>query len=254
MNLTTTIRHQGKTWTADLTQPLDISMPLREGTDTVNCFWAPPFETEPVVAGDFIGSTAQGGPVNFLNVRLNPHGNGTHTECVGHIAREKFTIHQCLTRFHFLAKLATVYPARQADGDRVILREQLEAVLSPGETEAFVLRTMPNDEYKLRTNYSGSNPPYLHHRATEYLVECGVQHLLLDLPSVDREEDGGKLLSHRAFWCYPDKIRQGCTITELIFVPNQIKDGLYLLNLQIASFEIDVSPGKPVLYSLFVVR
>jgi len=33
-------------------------------------------------------------------------------------------------------------------------------------------------------------------------------------------------------------------------VNNSIKDGLYLLNLQIASFEIDVSPSKPVLYAL----
>lgn len=250
MNLSTIIHHQEKSWTADLSQPLDISIPLWEGPDAVNCFWAPPMETEPVVAGDFIGSTQRGGPVNFLNVRLNPHGNGTHTECVGHISKEKFTINQCLTRFHFLAKLATLYPTRQANGDRVILREQVEEALSPGETEAFILRTMPNDERKLHTNYSGSNPPYLDYRATEFLVECGIQHLLLDLPSVDREEDGGQLLSHRAFWCYPDKIRRACTITELIFVPNQIKDGLYLLNLQIASFEIDASPSKPVLFSL----
>jgi kynurenine formamidase len=207
-------------------------------------------ETWPVVTGHFIGSTVLGGPVNFLNVHLNPHGNGTHTECVGHIAAEKFTIHQCLTKFHFLAKLATLYPVRQAVGDRIILREQVEEVLMPGEAEAFILRTMPNDDRKLRMNYSGTNPPYLHSEAVAYLAACGIRHLLLDLPSVDREEDGGKLLSHRAFWCYPDNIRQDCTITELIFVPQQIKDDFYLLNLQIASFEVDVSPSKPVVYSL----
>src|SRR5690606_17094599 len=103
----------------------------------------------------------------------------------------------------------------------------------------------PNDGHKLHTNYSGANPPYLDHAAVEYLVECGVEHLLLDLPSVDREEDGGKLLAHKAFWKYPDTVaagRQSCTITELIFVDAAIKDGLYLLNLQIASFELDVSP------------
>ena len=100
------------------------------------------------------------------------------------------------------------------------------------------------------TNYSGANPPYLHHKAISYLVERGVEHLLLDLPSVDREEDGGQLLGHRAFWQYPESPRAHCTITELIYVNNSIRDGLYLLNLQVASFEIDASPSKPVLYAL----
>ena len=86
------------------------------------------------------------------------------------------------------------------------------------------------------------------------MVEQGVRHLLVDLPSVDREEDGGKLLAHKAFWQYPDNIRENCTITELIYADNIIKDGLYLLNIQIASFEIDVSPSKPVLYALTVKK
>ena len=251
--LQTTLVHRGKTYTADLARPIDISIPLREGPGQPNCFWASPMQVSPVVAGGFIGSTAKGGPVNFMNVTLNPHGNGTHTECVGHIATEKFTINQCLSCFHFLAKLATIYPTKMPDGDRVILPGQMEEIISPGEAEALVIRTMPNDGRKLTANYSGTNPPYLDHRAVEYLVDCGIEHLLLDLPSVDREEDGGKLLSHRAFWKYGgelDRVRQNCTITELIFAPNEIKDGLYLLNLQTASFEIDVSPSKPVLFPL----
>ena len=81
-------------------------------------------------------------------------------------------------------------------------------------------------------------------------MDCGVQHLLIDLPSVDREEDGGELLSHHTFWQYPAATRENCTISELIFVDDKISDGLYLLNISIASFEIDVSPSKPVLYKL----
>ncbi len=235
---------------ADLNQPLDIAIPLKEGAETVNCFYAPLFETAPVVAGDFVGSTAQGGLVNFLNLRLNPHGNGTHTECVGHIAREPYAINQCLKKFHFLARLVSVYPTQNVNGDRVIQRSQLEDVLEGECPEALVIRTLPNTDDKTRRHYSGTNPPYLHHEAIDYLVELGVHHLLVDLPSVDREEDDGKLLAHRAFWKYPDAVRTNCTISELIFVKNEIKDGWYLLNLQIASFEIDVSPSKPVLYAL----
>lgn len=225
-------------------------MVLREGLDNVNCFWAPPVEYLPVRAGDFIGSTAQGGPVNFYNIRVNPHGNGTHTECVGHIARERFVLHECLLESHFLAKVVSIFPRKTEDGDRVLFRDQLEAVLQAGEAKAFIIRTLPNDALKMRTHYSGANAPYLHHEAAQYLVACGVEHLLLDLPSVDREEDGGRLLAHRAFWQYPQAVRRHCTITELIFVPDTVKDGYYLLNLQTASFDLDASPSKPVLFAL----
>lgn len=247
------ISHRGLRLEADLSKPLDISIPLIEGHETVNCFYAPFLETAPVVAGAFIGSTAKGGPVNFLNVKLNPHGNGTHTECAGHIAKERFSINQTLKKFHFLAKLLSVYPTRLPDGDRVILREQLEGWLEQDEAEAAVIRTMPNEQDKMKRHYSGTNPPYLHHEAVEYLVERGVQHLLIDLPSVDREEDEGKLLAHKAFWKYPGTVEAGrrhCTITELIYVPDVIADGIYLLQLQITSLEIDASPSKPVLYEV----
>lgn len=246
-------KHQGATYQADLSQPIDISIPLIEGLDTVNCFYAPPLETNPVIAGDFIGSTLQGGPVNFLNVKINPHGNGTHTECVGHIAKEKYTINQGLRNFHFVAKLISLFPVKLENGDRVILQTQLEELLKGQKTEVLIIRTLPNDELKLKTNYSGTNPPYFDEKAITYLVQLGVKHLLVDLPSVDREEDGGQLAAHKAFWRYPDKIRKDCTITELIYINPTIKDGTYLLNMMINSFEIDVSPSKPVIYHMNVV-
>jgi len=250
-----TFELKGKTYQANLSKPLDISIPLKEGAAGVNCFYAPYLESSPVVAGDFVGATAQGGPVNFLNVRINPHGNGTHTECVGHIAREPYSINQCLKRFIYPAQLISLYPSKLENGDRVIGKSQLEEALEDTAlTEALVIRTMPNDDHKLRTHYSGSNPPYMQHEGVSWLVEQGVQHLLIDLPSVDREEDGGALSAHHAFWQYPEKPREECTISELIYVNNSIADGLYLVNLQIASFEIDASPSKPVLYPVQIMQ
>lgn len=247
----TKILLQDQWYETNLQEPIDIAIPLEDSLSQVNCFYAPPFQTDPVIAGDFIGSTAKGGPLNFLNIRLNPHGNGTHTECVGHIAKEKYTINQCLETFVFPARLISVFPRKTEHGDRIIFRDQLESLIEPDEfAEAMILRTLPNDDLKLKTNYSGANPPFLHHEAVEFLVENGVCHLLVDLPSVDREEDGGQLLSHKAFWKYPENPRTNCTISELVFIPTSIQDGFYLLNIQIASFEIDVSPSKPVLYKL----
>lgn len=149
------------TYKVDLAQPIDLSLLLREGFGQVNCFWAPPVEYLPVVAGDFIGDTTKGGPVNFFNVRFNPHGNGTHTECVGHIAKEKYVLRDCLREAHFLAKLISVYPQKREDGDRVIVVENLMPFIEKGESNSLIIRTLPNEDTKKMQNYSGTNPPYI---------------------------------------------------------------------------------------------
>ena len=244
------LQHRNKKFEVNLNKPIDISIQIQNGFDNPNCFYAPMPEFEPVRTESFVGATAEGGLVNFYNIKLNPHGSGTHTECVGHIAKEKLTIHECLTNFHNIVKLVSIFPTRLENGDRVIMKHQLEEVFTKNEAPAIAIRTQPNDDWKTKTNYSGANPPYIHFKAIEYLVECGVQHLLVDLPSVDREEDEGKLLAHKAFWQYPDNVRKNCTITELFYAPDKIKDDLYLLNLHTISLDLDVSPSKPILYKL----
>ena len=70
-----------KNYWADLQQPVDISLPLKEGAENPNCYWAEPVKFETIVADNFIGSVQRGGPVNYQKLTLTPHGNGTHTEC-----------------------------------------------------------------------------------------------------------------------------------------------------------------------------
>jgi len=238
-------------WEADLSRPVDISIPLRAGSHNPTAWYCGPVVIKPVVTEHFTGDVNLGGSVNFRDIEFNPHGHGTHTECVGHISKEPFTINQSLTTFFFLCQVISL-PVRQTEnGDQVLLRSDLEALwgVSP-RTPAVVIRTLPNDEGKLTRNYSNTNPPYLEAEIADFLVENGVDHLLVDLPSVDRESDGGKLDAHHRFWRYPESTRESATITEMIFVPDSVPDGLYLLNLQIASFENDASPSKPVLYKI----
>jgi kynurenine formamidase len=135
-------------------------------------------------------------------------------------------------------------------GDEVITRKILEKTFRDDFIDAVVVRSLPNSDEKLRKNYSNTNPAYFEPEALSFLREKGVKHLLTDLPSVDREEDGGKLVAHHAFWKGGRPSDNDCTITEFIYVPDEIEDGLYLLNLQIASFENDAAPSKPVLYKL----
>ncbi len=123
-------------------------------------------------------------------------------------------------------------------------------MLGNKKREAVVIRTLPNTNEKMSMKYSHTNPPFLTEEAAIYLREKGIKHLLIDLPSVDKEKDDGKLLAHNAFWDTKGKVRFDATISELIFVPNRVKDGMYMLNIQIAPFENDASPSKPTLYKI----
>lgn len=245
----TTITYRNTTFNIDLSKPLDISIPLRGTKENVTAWYVNPPEFTPVMENGFIGDVNLGGAVNFRNIFFNPHGHGTHTECVGHISKEAYTINQCLKQFTFYAKVVTITPYN-VDGDSVIMLEQVEKIWHNNEADALVIRTMPNSDSKLEKQYSSTNPTYIHHKAMQFLVDNGIQHLLIDTPSVDREEDGGKLLAHHIFWNYPNNPQLGKTITELIFVPNEIIDDYYILQFQIASFENDASPSKPTLYKI----
>ncbi|WBO83964.1 cyclase family protein [Hymenobacter yonginensis] len=251
-----TYPHHGRAYSFNPAAPLDISLPLAPGKNQVNCFWAEPVQVDVIRVGDFVGSVALGGSTNYQRVHLTPHGNGTHTECYGHISPDpQATLNRCLRRFLFVARLVSVQPRPQANGDAVVLLEDVRRELEGGPDatvplEALVLRTLPNHRAKRTRHYSGTNPTYLEPALAHYLAERHIEHLLLDLPSVDREEDGGQLLAHHAFWQYPHATRTHATITELIFVPDEVEDGLFLLSLQPTSLELDASPSKPVLYAL----
>ncbi len=245
-----TILHKGKTVKVELDKPIDISIPLRAAADNVSAWYVKPPRFEPVRMGDWVGDVNQGGAVNFRDIFFNPHGHGTHTECVGHISKEPFTINQCLKHFFFLCEVITVLPEESKDGDFVITARVVKEILGDKKAEAIAIRTLSNPVSKLSMQYSNTNPAYIHPEAITWLLESGMKHLLFDMPSVDKENDGGKLLAHHAFWEYPHNTQADRTITELIYVPNTILDGSYLLNLQIASFENDASPSKPVLFRI----
>jgi len=245
---------QKKIYHTDLSKGIDISIPLIPGSDSPKCFFAPSFNVEPVKSGDFIGEISAGSPVNFRNIFINPHGNGTHTECVGHITAEPYTINQCLTEFHFIASLITVMPLHTETGDHIITEKILyEKLKDREETPVVIIRTLPNDSGKLRKDYSGTNPPYFTEDAIKYLNKRQMKHLMTDLPSIDREEDGGKLTAHKMFWMWPSIPDIQKTITEMVFIENAVEDGLYLCNIQIISIESDASPSKIIIYPLNII-
>lgn len=244
------ITHNQQKISINLSQPIDISLPIIANDLAAKAWHAATPKMEPVVAGDWIGEVKSGAPVNFRNVFFNPHGNGTHTECVGHITPEIHSVNQGLKQFHFLAQLITIDPEKLPNGDLIITKNLLGKTWKKQSVEAIIIRTLPNHFSKKNTNYSDTNPPYLTADVADFLHEKGIQHLLIDLPSVDKEWDNGVLQMHHLFWNYPAEINLSKTITELIYVPNEVEDGIYFLNLMIAAFENDAAPSKPVLYKI----
>jgi len=231
----------------DLSKPLDISIPLKSSSKNPIAWNMDTPKIEPVKSENWVGKVSEGASVNFNNISFNPHAHGTHTECIGHITPEFYSVNDTLKNFFFLAEVISVIP--ETDGeDCVISESQLKLHLEGKNPEALIIRTFPNTSSKRTKKYTNTNWPYLQAKAAVYLRKLGVQHLLVDMPSVDKEKDEGKLAAHKGFWNYPRSPRLDATITEFIYVSNRIKDGNYLLNLQIASFDNDAAPSKPILY------
>ncbi|MFN0032830.1 MAG: cyclase family protein [Flavobacteriales bacterium] len=251
-----TIEHSKGNFKVDFSRPLDISVPV--SADGPQAWYVNKPVIAPVINRYFTGSVRLGGAVNFNNVSFNPHGHGTHTETVGHIARESFPISIAMKKYLHHAMLISVTPhivTQDAGyiqkGDAIVTQQQLMAAIGDNRPEALVIRTLPNSKDKPTKNYSNTNFCYIEAQALDLLSIFDVQHLLVDLPSVDREMDGGLLKAHHAFWQYPHETRAHCTITEFIYVADEIADGEYLLELQVASFENDAAPSRPVLYQIF---
>jgi arylformamidase len=235
----------------DLGLPLDISIPLQFNSKNVRAWYVDPPVSEPVRTAQYTGSVAEGGAVNFRNVFFNPHGHGTHTECLGHITKHLYSINDVLEKYFFRAQVISILPKRRTNGSQIDFVITAEQLLQQNlYTEALIIRTLPNEVSKRQRNYSSTNPPYFEAECADILIQNGVKHLLVDLPSVDREEDNGVLAFHHRFWEVPDRPNFERTITELVFVKNEIQDGEYVLNLQLAPFVNDASPSRPVLYAI----
>jgi arylformamidase len=256
---------KGSNYEFELASPIDISIPLNFNGAQPNAYGVDPAISTPYETGELVGDTRQGGSCNFEEYTLIPHCNGTHTECVGHITRERISVRECLKDVLMTAVLTTIYPESddknnekysseiQPD-DLLISRRALEQAES-SKADALIIRTLPNDDRKLAREYAPKIPPYFTSEAIDYIVEHRFKHLVVDLPSIDRLYDEGRLSNHRAFWNVDTgsyevnpATRIGSTITELAYIPNKIEDGVYLLNLQIAPFASDASPSRPILF------
>ncbi|MGA0283195.1 MAG: cyclase family protein [Saprospiraceae bacterium] len=243
------IKIQENSYRVDLMKFYDISISVGDEASPV-AYGAPALEIKPFKDEGFTGSLEAGSPVNFYNIRINPHGNGTHTETARHISREAPSISELNLSPHHIARLITVTPRITKDADSVVDLSSYDwDSLDLEDVNAIIIRTKPNSINKRRANYTGTNPAYYDHELLSWLNKR-VDHLLIDLPSVDKEQDGGALKGHKAFWQTEKKPDYHKTITEMVFVDSVVNDGLYLLELQVLSLNTDASPSRPLLFPL----
>jgi arylformamidase len=249
------ISHNARKFKIALNDPIDLSLPLEADAIGPRAWYVGTVRMEPVQDGEKRYSVKDGAPVNFRNVSFNPHGHGTHTESVGHISPDVLpSVGNMLGRYWFTAQLVSIMPEHRrtagGDEDHVITLGHLRGIIGDHPPEALVLRTLPNDATKRTRVWSGTNPTYVEAEACAWLRSIGIRHLLLDVPSVDRERDEGKLAAHHAFWDFPHSVDTKRTITEMIFVPDEVRDGDYILELQLPQFMNDAAPSRPVLYAI----
>jgi hypothetical protein len=257
---------------ADLAAGMSLVRPVQfDAAAALHCFGAAAAASVPLTSGSFTGRVAQGAGCNCSVLTLVPHANGTHTETVGHLTTAPLDAWRVIPQRLLAAVLLTVEPepARgsadssippPAADDRLVTRAALSQAwpaplaqrLAP---RAAIIRTRPNEP----TKFAGAVPaaPFLSQQAADELVARGIAHLVLDLPSADRSEDGGELTAHRIFFGLPrgsttlaDAARPDCTITELAYADDTIADGWYLLSLQSPAIDGDAVPSRPVLYPL----
>jgi len=249
---------------------IDLSIPLQFNGPQPNTYGVAAASGQAYEQDGWVGDVRRGGSCNFETYSLTPHCNGTHTECVGHITSERLSIREHLLDVLIPATLISIEPdpAEESgdsydpsfgENDRIIssqgLRQALENIPA-SFLQALTIRTLPNDASKKERDYMQEPPAFFSLEAMRLIRAKGVRHLLTDLPSVDRLFDEGKLSTHHIFW----DMSPGSTeapaeagnrsITEFIFVPDAVPDGICLLNLQIAPFVSDAAPSRPLIYSI----
>ncbi len=250
----------------DLSRPVDLTTPVVPGGAQPNAFGLPLATATPFRAGTFVGDTRQGGPVNCAVLTLAPHGNGTHVESAAHVSHAASPVDDALSIVHLVATIVTV-PLRRlgetSDGAQaaehgdewVLARADLaQAVASHGGfRDALVIRHTPGGDGATRA-WSEVSPPYPSDDAMDLLAASSLRALALDVPSVDRTVDAGRLRNHRVWWGLPETghdalpHRPDRLIIEMASVPDDLADGIYLLGVAVPHIALDALPEGVVVW------
>lgn len=247
----TSINYNGKTYDLRESQGLDLSIKNSFDDKNPTFFYSDQPSLKIVQSDNFIGNIFKGGSCNVNIATVDIHCTGTHTECAGHIRDIEEKIVDFCPRGFIPSRLITVEPKNISDtsdtyhaqtvSDLVISKESIKEKVKD-KIDSLIIRTLPNSNFKLSRNYDESPAPFFTSEAIEYINELSIQHLLVDVPSIDKANDNGLLGNHHSFF------KKGKTISELLYIDNSIKDSFGFLQIQIPNWNLDAAPSRPIFY------
>ena len=254
MELSITKAH--KNFQIDPTSAVCLAIPYDYQGSQPNFFDSPPGKAVPFQNDDFIGEVKNDKGCNVMIINQNIHSTGTHTECAGHILEKDIYIHDVLTPEFIRTELVSVTPKKWSqtnetyhcnveNDDWVITKKELSDKISHS-TDGLVLRTLPNNTEKLIRKYDASNTAFFTTEAIIYLEYLKIKHLVVDLPTIDRTNDGGSLGNHHLFFENEPPYKK--TITEFAFIPNSVGEGPYFMLIEIPPMQLDAAPSRPFLF------
>ena len=251
-----TVTIAGASRQVDLSAGVALGIAIGDDGRHPRFFVDAPARFSPLRIGQFCGRMHQGGSCNADRIEFVPHCHGTHTEGAGHVMADRAPVDLGLNQALLPATLISV-DVEAAEGDRSPeISEQ--ALRWPSSSRALIIRTLPNEPSKRHRDYARApRYPLLQPEAIRRMVEGGIEHLLIDTPSLDAADDEA-LVRHRLFWglALDEKApslpaaRRHATISEMIFVPDQAADGDYLLHLGLSTLVGDATPSCPIIYPI----
>ena len=248
------LEYNDQKYDIDLDGGTDLSIPNRFDGLSPSFYGSQAPLVKPLESENFIGDIEKGGSCNVPIVTVDIHCSGTHTECSGHINNSGLKIADVCPRNFLLSQLITVSPVsssktndtyhKSLSNELIIPVEAIEAEFRVASQNALVIRTSPNHKSKRNHNYDSDTPSFFSNQAIEFILDMGIDHLLVDLPSIDRGDDDGLLGNHHRFFS------EGVTISELLYIPDQLEDGLGFLQIQIPNWHLDAAPSRPIFFPI----
>lgn len=180
-------------------------------TRSPNAFHLSPITAKTVeFEGQFIGDVRRGGSCNVDTLQYVPHGI-THLETSAHILNPdavpptvKDIPLENLSGIVYLMDLSHLGTQKGESIPRDVVREKLEKITLPVsmlalKTRASLLPQAYDFSGKDFLSLAPETAKVIHDYRSPNRIDC----LILDLPSIDPESDGGKLSAHRNFFGLP---------------------------------------------------
>ena len=248
----------------DLNKFHDLSIPIDIDTPSPTFY-----DKEPLKIHHYkdeknqIWKLEDGAACNIPVINLNIHCGATHSECRSHITKESLYISKIIKDSFIPSILISVEPNNNIESEsyhcsikendliitKMMLQKQLNSI-KKNTVKALIVRTLPNIENKvISKNYNKDHNAFFSNEAIDYIKSFGINHLIVDLPSIDKFDDGGLLGNHQIFWDLK-KSGNDNTITELAYIKNTIKDGFYLASINVLNLNLDTSPSRPIIYPI----